>query len=401
MSLPLTMRAWTYRTKGLPSTTVKLESDTKTPQPTDLGPDDVLVEVHYVAFNGGVISGIQGLRPRPLAFFLRQEDRVAITEFEFSGRLVAAGSNVLSSSSSSSSSGDNSRKDLKIGELVIGFINPFKSLRDGSGALAEYAVTSAQFVVPYQLPGDAEQPKLSLAEWAGLGGAGCTAIQAVERAGLKRGDKVLINGSSGGAGVMMVQVARSAIGPEGQLVATCSAANVELVKSLGADEVIDYRQHSPLHAYLAASKHADVPFDAIIDNVGIQDLYAHSPAYLAPGKKFIAIGAMNAELSIKGAVKLALLMLWNQFCPVIFGGVPRDFQFYSAQPDLRSLELLRKMSQEGSLRQVVDSIWEFEDVPKVSPYTASYFGLKLTVSQAYQVMESKRAKGKVIVHVRD
>jgi NADPH:quinone reductase-like Zn-dependent oxidoreductase len=362
MSLPTNMRAWTYRTKGLPSITVQLESDIKTPQPVDLGPDDVLVEIHYVAFNGGVTSGIQGLRPRPLAFFLRQRDRVAITEFEFAGRLIAAGGNVLSTTNH-----DSSRKDLKIGELVIGTVNPFKALRDGSGALAEYAITSAQFVVPYQLPGG-EQSKLSLAEWAGLGGVGCTAIQAVERAGLKPGDKVLINGGSGGAGVMMVQVARSVIGPQGRLVATCSAANVELVKSLGADEVIDYRQHSPLHAYLAESEHAGSPFDAIIDNVGIQELFTHSPSYLAPGKKFIAIGAMNAELSLKGAFQLGYLMLWNQFCPVIFGGVPRKFQFYSAKPDLPSLELLRKMSQEGSLRQIIDSIWEFEDVPRVSLY---------------------------------
>ncbi|CRG86733.1 hypothetical protein PISL3812_03744 [Talaromyces islandicus] len=367
MFLPPTMRAWTYRTKGLPSTTVKLESDIRTPQPTDLGPDDVLVEVHYVAFNGGVTSGIQGLGPRPLAFFLRQQDRVAIAEFEFAGRLIAAGGNVLPATTSSGAGGG--RKDLKIGELVTGFMNPFKSLRTGAGALAEYAIAPAKSVVPYQLPGDGEEPpKLSLAEWAGLGGVGCTAIQAVERARIKAGDKVLINGSSGGAGVMMVQVARSVIGPQGKLVATCSAANVELVKSLGADEVIDYRQHSPLHTYLAASEDADRPFDAIIDNVGIQELFTHSPSYLAPGKKFLAIGAMNAEFSVRGAVYLVWLMLWNQFCPVIFGGVPRKFQFYSAEPDLPSLEMLRKMTQEGTLRQVIDSIWEFEDVPKASLY---------------------------------
>lgn len=358
MSLPLTMRAWTYRTKGLPSTTVKLETDFRTPQPSDLGPDDVLVEVHYVAFNGGITLGIKGLRPRPFAFFLRQQDRVAIVEIEFAGRLIAAGRNVLSDTGSC-------RKDLRLGELVIGSVNPFKSLRDGSGALAEYVATPAQYVVPYQLPGG-EQPKLSLAEWAGLGGVGCTAIQTVKVAGIKAGDKVLINGGSGGAGVMMVQVARSVIGPHGRLVATCSAANVDMVKSLGADEVIDYRQHSPLHAYLAASEHAESPFDAIIDCVGVQELYTHSPSYLAPGKKFIAIGAMNADSSLKGVLLLIWLTLWNQFWPVIFGGVPRTYKFYSAEPDVTSLELLRKMAQEGSLRQVIDSIWEFEDVPKAS-----------------------------------
>ncbi|KAH8691130.1 alcohol dehydrogenase [Talaromyces proteolyticus] len=370
--LPPTMRAWVYREKGHPSKVVKLETDFKTPQPADLGADEVLVEVHYTGFNAVITILIQSLNPRPFSFFLPRRDRVAVTELEFAGRLIAAGGNVLAS-----------RPDLKIGELVIGFVDASKAIFTGAGGLAEYAVAPAKTVVPYHVPGE-EQPKLSIEEWAGLGGVGCTAIQVIDRAGVKSGDKVLINGGSGGAGAMMVQVTRSVVGPNGRVVATCSGANVELVKSLGADEVIDYRQCAPLHAYLAASEHARTPFDAIIDCVGIQDLFTHSTAYLAPGKTFLNIGGMDIEYSMKGILKGVWTQLWNRFCPRIFGGVPRWYRFYSATPDVESLERLRKLVQNEEVRQVVDSIWGFEDVPK-----------------AYEVMQSKRAKGKIIVRVRN
>ncbi|OKL64664.1 hypothetical protein UA08_00098 [Talaromyces atroroseus] len=352
--IPPTMRAWAYRQAGLPSQVVKLETNLRTPQPTDLGPNEVLVETRYTSFNGGFTLIMQSLRPRPLALWLPKKDRMSIAEFEFAGRMVAAGANVLAS-----------RPDLRLGELVVGSMDHMNTIRHGVGALAEYAISDIAAVVPYQIAGE-KKSKLSLAEWAGLGAVGCTAVQVMDRVGVKAGDKVLINGGSGGAGVMMVQVAKSVVGPNGRVVATCSGRNVDLVKSLGADEVIDYRQCGPLHTYLAASEHAKAPFDAIIDCVGIQDLFAYSPAYLGRGKKFLNIGAMDTETSIRGAVKWVWLRVWNRFCPRILGGVPREYEFYGAKCDVQSLERVRKMVQAGELRQVVDSIWEFEDVPKVA-----------------------------------
>ncbi|RAO65491.1 uncharacterized protein BHQ10_001503 [Talaromyces amestolkiae] len=369
--LPSTMRAWVYRTKGLPSEILKLEINIETPKIANLAPDEVLVEVYYSALNNISTQLMQTLRPRPLGFFISQKNRLAIPEIELGGRLIAAGKNVLSR-----------RPDLKLGDLVIGLTDPAKSMRDGSGALAEYAVLPVAHVVPYQLP-SGEQEQLSLAEWSALGGVGCTAIQVTERAGLKAGDKILVNGSSGGAGTTVIQVARYILGPSGHIVATCSASNIDLVKSLGADEVIDYQQCGPLHTYLAMSVHAQTPFDAIIDCVGIQDLFIHSPTYLALGKNFINIGSLELEHSIKGTLHWVWLAFWNQYCPLIFGGIPRHFEFYSAEPDVQSLEKLRKLTQERKLRPVVDSVWEFEDA-----------------SKAYQIMENKRAKGKIVIRVK-
>lgn len=78
-------------------------------------------------------------------------------------------------------------------------------------------------------------------EVAGLGIAGCTALLLVEKAGLKRGDCVLVNGASGGIGHMVVQMVREAVGESGRVVAICSERDGKgnMVRGLGADEVGD------------------------------------------------------------------------------------------------------------------------------------------------------------------
>jgi len=87
-------------------------------------------------------------------------------------------------------------------------------------------------VVPENVPMD---------EAAGLGSVGQTAVKMCQRAGIKEGDKVLVNGASGGVGTMLVQVAK-AMGAS-VVVGICSGKNVEFVKEVGADEVC-----SPLFA---------------------------------------------------------------------------------------------------------------------------------------------------------
>jgi D-arabinose 1-dehydrogenase-like Zn-dependent alcohol dehydrogenase len=67
---------------------------------------------------------------------------------------------------------------------------------------------------------------------------GLTALQMAADAKLKRGDRVLVNGASGGVGTMAVQLARDVVGPEGVVVGICSGKNAEMVRGLGADEVI-------------------------------------------------------------------------------------------------------------------------------------------------------------------
>ncbi|KAJ6815578.1 putative quinone-oxidoreductase-like protein, chloroplastic [Iris pallida] len=121
---------------------------------------------------------------------------------------------------------------FKAGDKVVSMLG----MRNGGG-LAEYAVASAGSTVP-------RPPEVSPAEGAGLATAGLTALQALKNAGFKFEDasnessNVLITAASGGVGLYAVQLAKLA---GLHITATCGARNVELVRGLGADEVLDYK----------------------------------------------------------------------------------------------------------------------------------------------------------------
>jgi NADPH:quinone reductase-like Zn-dependent oxidoreductase len=142
----------------------------------------------------------------------------AIPELDFSGTIVTSNSEVPEF------------RHLRPGTPVFGSVGVGPHLKAGIGTLAEYIVVPAERVVR-------KPDNMSFEEAAGLGVAGCTAVPLIKRAGLKKGDSVLINGASGGIGTMVTQLARDAVGEDGRVVAVCSGKNVEFVKMLGADEV--------------------------------------------------------------------------------------------------------------------------------------------------------------------
>ncbi|OJJ50755.1 hypothetical protein ASPZODRAFT_137897 [Penicilliopsis zonata CBS 506.65] len=357
-NVPSTMRAWIYSQKGRPSQVIRLDPAFPAPSVSSLQAGEVLVKITHATFNAG-----NTLLMQALPTFLRKMP--AIPEMEFCGTILAAGSNIASS-----------RPELAVGTVVIGMCPLGEMFRKGRGVLAEYLATTAEAVV--SIPRG-----ISTTEAAGIGGVGCTALQVTDLLGLKRGQSVLVNGGSAGSGVMMVQVAKYLVGETGRVVATCSAANAELVRSIGADEVIDYRVNHPLYDYLI-THYATQRFDAIIDCIGIQELYLHSPAYLCEGGKYLNIGAYATKTTLAGVFQWTWNQYANRFCPVWLGGIPRWYMFYSATPDVPTLNRVRQMVEEGHLKQVVDSVWEMEDVKK-----------------AYERMESKRTRGKIIIHIQD
>ncbi len=145
-----------------------------------------------------------------------------VPEAEFAGSVVAFGSEGARSSECEG-------QVLEVGEQIIGFLDP-KIVFRWNGALAEYCVAYRKDIV--RKPQDMESVEAS-----GVGAGGWTAVCAGDAAGLKRGDKVLVNGASGGLGSVMVQVAKHLVGEEGRVVAVCSGKNEQLVRGLGADEV--------------------------------------------------------------------------------------------------------------------------------------------------------------------
>lgn len=121
-------------------------------------------------------------------------------------------------------------RDLQLGTKVFGSIPIDQHIKTASGALAEFVV------IPYSSVMKAPE-KAGLEECAGLPIAGTTALALVDCARLKRGDKVLVVGASGGIGHLVVQMVKSIVGDSGRVVGVCRTGNVEFVRGLGCDEV--------------------------------------------------------------------------------------------------------------------------------------------------------------------
>ena len=208
-SQPSDMRAWIHTRRGPPSTILSLSKTMKAPTLTS--PTSVLIRVSHAALNPGGSIFMQ-LCP----FIFRASP--AIPELDFSGTITRIGSDVPSA------------RNLKPGTQVFGSVPISAHTGSSSGALAEYVVVPADYVIPKPV-------NVSFEEVAGLPVAGSTALAVVEKARLKRGDSVLVNGASGGVGSMVIQMVRDAVGESGTVVAICSRKNFEMVKQLGADEV--------------------------------------------------------------------------------------------------------------------------------------------------------------------
>lgn len=148
----------------------------------------------------------------------------SIPELDFSGMIVDVGSDVPAS------------RELRAGVPVFGSVLVGPNVSAGIGALAEYITLPATSVVR-------KPENVSLEKAAGFGVSGCTALVLMDSAKIQKGDKVLINGASGGVGSVVVQFAKEAVGKEGGVVAICSGCNIEMVKELGADEVCISESH--------------------------------------------------------------------------------------------------------------------------------------------------------------
>ncbi|KAJ7042978.1 hypothetical protein C8F04DRAFT_1075572 [Mycena alexandri] len=347
-TLPESQRAWTFSTWGLPREILTLNSNYVVPPPPAKA--DLLIRVSHVSLNPGCYVTMATIPP-----FVRRiisGNTTYVAEGEFAGVIQLAG--------------PAAPPHFKPGARVFGCL-PVPKLIGGAGTLAEYFVIPAESValVP---------PSISWEVAAGLAGGGQTAINMLLEADLRPGTRVLLNGASGGVGTMALQLAKA---KGAFVVATCSTATAELVKSLGADEVVDYRANAPLPAFLA-KKYAAQPFEYIFDTIGTQELFTHCPQYLRPDGLLVNVG--NFEGPIITVWRAAL----NTYLPRIFGGVPRRYAMISTTPNGEKAAGLAKMVHEGRLRVVVDEVFDFEDA-----------------LEAYDRMLARNAKGKIIVKVQD
>ena len=176
-----------------------------------------------------------------------------------------------------------------------------------------------------------------------------TALQALRDQGeLKPGDKVLINGASGGVGTFAVQLAKSM---GAQVTGVCSTRNVELVKSLGADHVIDYKKDD-------ISKRPE-RYDVIIDNVGNHSLSTMRDLLTENGR-YVMVGGQSGKWldPLPRAAHAAL--------KTKLGGQP--MRFFISQSNRQDYELLAAMLQSGKLRPVIDRTYPLAQTPAAVAY---------------------------------
>ena len=299
------------------------------PTPAD---DQVLIKVESASVNPLDYHFMRGT-PYILRLMagIGQPDEIAIGR-DFAGTVVATGSEVTA---------------LAVGDRVFGGTN---------GAFAEYTVRGSTGSIA-RIPDG-----VSFAQAAGIPVAGLTALQALRDHGqLKPGQRVLINGASGGVGTYAVQIAKSM---GAHVTGVCSGRNVELVKSLGADQVFNYKEES----YLDSGQR----FDLIVDNVG-----NHSPmqnrAVLTEAGKLVIVGGEKGNW-IAPFITPMKASFGNLF-------VEQELKSFTASLRPEDLATVAELMAAGEVRTVVDQNFPLAD-------TASAIGHS----------ESGRARGKILVN---
>lgn len=286
------------------------------PQPHP-GEGEVLVRVHAAGVIQTELSWVptwttRSGEPRPLP---------VIPGHEFSGEIAALGAGV---------------RDMGVGDLVYGLNDWYRD-----GAQAEYCVARVADFAPKPAGVDhvhaAATPISALTAWQGL----------VERAGLAAGQRVLIHGAGGGVGTFAVQLARWR---GARVTATASAGNLDFVRSLGADEVIDYR----------AERFEDVvrDVDVVFDTVGGETL-ERSWGVLKPSGKLVTVAA-SGERTTDKRIRAA---------------------YFIVEPSRTQLAEITRLIEGGALRPVVGAVFPLAEA-----------------RQAYQHMP---VRGKVVLRVVD
>ena len=282
--------------------------------------DEVLVKVRAVSINPADWHAMTGT-----PYFIRLPDGIgapASTRFgrDFAGVVAAAGADVTR---------------FRVGDEVFGV---------RVGAMAEYITADVNRSI-------ASKPaNLTFEQAAAIPIAAVTALQALRDHGrIEPGDRVLINGASGGVGTFAVQLAK-AFGAE--VTAVCSTRNVELVRSLGADHVVDYTQESFLER--------PERFDLVLDNVG-----NHSPLavrrVLDPNGTLVVISGPKTDPWIGPIMRFAETALYAPF-------VSQELEFFFATINRADLELLADLVRGGRVTPAIDRQYPLGEVTAAVDY---------------------------------
>jgi len=262
-------------------------------------------------------------------------------------------------------------KDIRLGVDFAGTVEAVgknvTNFKPGDEVFGGRGGAFAQYVCPRATRAVALKPaNVSFEDAAAVNIAGITALQAIRDKGkVQPEQKVLINGASGGVGTFAVQIAKS-FGAE--VTGVCSTRNVELVKSLGADHVIDYTKED----FTKGGER----YDVMLDNVGNHAL-SECKSILTPKGKYVLIGGGGAsEQGFLGGLGKALwAMVFSKF-------VNQQMGMMMADMSQKDLAFLANMMQSGKLKAVIDRTYKLEQT-----------------ADAVRYVEQGHARGKVIITV--
>lgn len=324
------MRAAIYTSYGPPD--VVQITDVQKPVPKD---DEVLIKVRAASVNPLDWRLMKGKPVILRLFFGLRKPRLGRPGVDVAGEIEAVGTNVT---------------QFKPGDEVFGACR---------GAFAEYVCTAASKV--------AKKPdNVTFEQAASVNVAGLTALQGLRDKGkIRPGSKVLINGAAGGVGTFAVQIAKSF---GAHVTGVCSTRNVDMVRSIGADEVIDYTQHDFTTSDLTSNQR----YDLILDCVGNHSFSA-CRRVLNPNGRFVGVGAPH-DVSM-----LALLApMIKDLLLSVFGS--QKAVMFIAKSSQDDLTLLGQLIATGKLKPVIDRSYSLNDA-----------------ADAVRHVEEGHARGKVVI----
>lgn len=323
------MKAIMARKYGTPDVLQMVEVEK--PNPAD---NEVLVKIHVTTVTATEAVFRQGKPYFSRLFTGLVKPKIKTLGEELAGEIVAVGKDVT---------------NFKVGDQVFGTAGP------DFGANAEYLCVSSDEVLALM------PEQLSYQEAAGSVDGFLTALPFLRDEGnIREGQKVLINGASGSVGSAAVQIAKY-FGTE--VTGVCSTRNIDLVKSLGADHVIDYSSED--------FTQNGQSYDIIFDTVG-KITFSQSKKSLAPNGVFLEAGM---DMGILWYV------LWTSF----FGSKKAKIAATGLRPPherAKDLQLLKELMEAEIIQPVIDRCFPLEQI-----------------SEAHHYVDTGRKKGNVVINI--
>jgi NADPH:quinone reductase-like Zn-dependent oxidoreductase len=322
------MKAIVYCEYGLANLLLK---DIEKPVPAD---NELLVRVRASCVNPADMICKGGAR---IVTGLRKP-KITRLGTDFAGTVEAVGKNVTK---------------FKSGDEVFG---------GKTGAFAEYVCVREDRAIALK------PANMTFEQVASVGIAGITALQGLRDKGkIQSGQKVLVNGASGGVGTFAVQIAK-AFGAE--VTGVCSARNLDLVRSIGADQVIDYSKED----FTKVAERYDLFFDNIQNHS-----FSERRRILSPSGICVMVGVGGSGAS-GGQIIGALVGELNAYIRSRF--TSQKFLTFLAQFNQKDLNILADLMQSGKITPVIDRTYKLNEI-----------------AEAFRYLEQGHARGKVVITV--